>query len=55
MFLLGLNIILQLSGALAAAALVISEQIDKAETCWEVMSDLYIRQYIYTLGNFFII
>ena len=37
MMILGLNIIGQFSGAVAATVLVISEQIEKAEECYTIM------------------
>mmetsp|Transcript_40310 Transcript_40310/g.61510 ORF Transcript_40310/g.61510 Transcript_40310/m.61510 type:complete len:139 (-) Transcript_40310:72-488(-) len=52
---LAFNILFQLIGAVFAGFLVITEQIDKFEECFEEMKALYIRQYFYTIGNFIVI
>lgn len=55
MIILGVNIVLQLTGAVSAGVLVITEQLDKFDLCFEDLQALYIRQYFYTIGNFIII
>ena len=54
-FILAINILAQSIGAVFATFLVISEQIDKFAECADVMQALYVRQYIYTVGNFIVI
>uniref|UniRef100_A0A7S3CKF5 Uncharacterized protein n=1 Tax=Strombidium rassoulzadegani TaxID=1082188 RepID=A0A7S3CKF5_9SPIT len=52
---LGVNIAVQMIGATMAGYLVITEQLDKFDECFEDLKGLYIRQYIYTLGNYVVI
>ena len=55
MIILAGNIVGQLGGAIGATVLVISEQVEKAESCYTIMQALYIRQYVYIIANFFMI
>ena len=43
MMILGMNILGQFIGAIAATVLVVSEQVTLAERCYTIMQPLYIR------------